>query len=119
MDVGRVELQGISNEFRLLILRERMADKGIQVAIGLKRTRLSSQATQTLTTKTKENGTQCGHGRGSYARKREHRQWRYDDLVRRMIDKEVLMELADRGRLTCKVRTVSSMQQRNEIGDMQ
>ena len=92
MDVGRVELQGISNEFRLLILRERMADKGIQVAIGLKRPRLSSQATQTLSTKRKENGTQCGHGRGSYARKREHRQWRYDDLVRRMIDKEVLME---------------------------
>ena len=92
MDVGRVKLQGISNEFRLLILRERMADKGIQVAIGLKRPRLSSQATQTLSTKTKENGTQCGHGRGSYARKREHRQWRYDDLVHRMIDKEVLME---------------------------
>ena len=92
MDVGRVELQGISNEFRLLILRERMADKGIQVAIGLKRPRLSSQATQTFSTKTKENGTQCGRGRGSYARKREHRQWRYDDLVRRMIDKEVLME---------------------------
>ena len=92
MDGGRVELQGISNEFRLLILRERMADKGIQVAIGLKRPRLSSQATQTLSTKTNENGTQCGHGRGSYARKREHKQWRYDDLVRRMIDKEVLME---------------------------
>ena len=36
MDVGRVELQGISNEFRLLILRERMADKGIQVAMVLK-----------------------------------------------------------------------------------
>ena len=60
----------------------RMADKGIQVAIGLKRPQLSSQATQTPSTKTKENGTQCGHGRGSYARKREYRQWRYDDLVR-------------------------------------
>ena len=70
----------------------RMADKGIQVAIGLKRPQLSSQATQTPSTKTKENGTQCGHGRGSYARKREYRQWRYDDLVRWMIDKEVLME---------------------------
>ena len=92
VDVGRVELQGISNEFRLLILRERMADKRIQVAIGLKRQGLSSQATQTPSTKTKENGTHCRHGRGSYARKREHRQWRYDDLVHQMIDKEVLME---------------------------
>ena len=60
----------------------RMADKGIQVSVGLKRPRLSSQATQTPSTITKGNGTQCGHGRGSYARKREHRQWRYDDLVR-------------------------------------
>ena len=35
--MGKVELQGISNEFCLLILREGKADKGIQVAIGLKR----------------------------------------------------------------------------------
>lgn len=57
VDVGRVELQGISNEFRLLILRERIADKGIQVAIGLKRPRLSSQATQTPSTiKQKKTG---------------------------------------------------------------
>lgn len=69
-----------------------MADKGIQVAVGLKRPRLTSQATQTPSTETKESGTQCGHERGSYGRNREHRLWRYDDLVRRMMNKEVLME---------------------------
>ena len=56
MDVGRVELQGISNEFCLLILRERMADKGIQVAIGLKRPRLSSQAHKLSQLKEKKTG---------------------------------------------------------------
>ena len=96
----------------------RMADKGIQVAIGLKRPQLSNQATQTPSTKTKENGTQCGHGRGSYMCKREHRQWRYDDLV--LNDRQRSFNgVADSGRLTCKVRTVSSMQQRCEISDMQ
>ena len=73
-----------------------MADKGIQVVVGLKRPRLTSQATQTPSTETKESGTQCGHERGSYGRNREHRLWRYDDLVRRMMDKDVLRLLKSR-----------------------
>ena len=35
-----------------------MADKGIQVVVGLKRPQLTSQATQTPSTETKESGTQ-------------------------------------------------------------
>ena len=42
-----------------------MYDKGIQVAVGL-----CSQDSQTPTTETKERGTQCGYGRGSYGRKK-------------------------------------------------
>lgn len=34
-----------------------MCDKGIKVAVGLKRPQLCSQATQTPTTETKESGT--------------------------------------------------------------
>ena len=69
-----------------------MTDKGIQVAVGLKRPRLCSQATQTPSTEAKESGTQCGYGRGSYGRKKDSMQWTYDDLMHLMMDKEVLIQ---------------------------
>ena len=69
-----------------------MTDKGIQVAVGLKRPRLCSQATQTPSTETKHSETQCGFGRGSYGRKKDSRQWTYDDLFHLMLDKQVLIE---------------------------
>ena len=69
-----------------------MTDKGIQVAVGLKRPRLCSQATQTRSTETKHSGTQCGFGRGSYGRKKDSRQWTCDDLFHLMLDKQVLIE---------------------------
>ena len=70
-----------------------MTDKGIQVvAVGLKRSRLCSQATQTPSTETKHSGTQCGFGRGSYGRKKDSSQWTYDDLFNLMLDKQVLIE---------------------------
>ena len=69
-----------------------MSDKGIQVVVGLKRPRLCSQATQTPSTETKESGTQCGYGHGSYGSKKDSSQWTYDDLIHLMTDKEILIE---------------------------
>ena len=69
-----------------------MTDKGIQVAVGLKRPRQCGQATQTPSTETKESGTQSGYGRGSYGLTKDSRQWTYDDLFHVMMDKEVLIE---------------------------
>lgn len=77
-----------------------MDDKGIQVAIGLKcrKTSAGSQTT-TLQTQKEEHATQCGMSfTGSYGRNREHKKWRYDDLVARMQDKEMLVHwLMDEG----------------------
>ena len=42
-----------------------MSDKGIQVAVGLKRPRLCSQATQTPSTETSESGSQKIGGEGN------------------------------------------------------
>lgn len=58
-----------------------MSDTGIQVAVGLKRPWLCSQATQTPSTETKESGTQCGYGGGSYGRKKDSSEWTYVDLI--------------------------------------
>ena len=69
-----------------------MTDKGIQEAVGPKRPRLCSQATQTPSTEAKESESQCGYGRSSYGRKKDSRQWTYDDLMHLMMHKEVLIE---------------------------
>ena len=70
-----------------------MEDKGIQVAIGSRRKKTSaSSQTTTLQTSKEERATQCGMSlTGSYSHNREHNKWRYDDLVARMQDKEMLV----------------------------
>ena len=70
-----------------------MDDKGIQVSIGSKRKKTASAGSQTaLQTSKEERATQCGMSfTGSYGRNREHSKWRYDDLVARMQDKEMLV----------------------------
>ena len=70
-----------------------MEDKGIQVAIGSRRKKTSAGSqTTTLQTSKEERATQCGMSlTGSYGRNREHNKWRYDDLVARMQDKEMLV----------------------------
>ena len=70
-----------------------MEDKGIQVAIGSRRKKNSAGSqTTTLQTSKEERATQCGMSlTGSYGRNREHNKWRYDDLVARMQDKEMLV----------------------------
>ena len=70
-----------------------MDDKGIQVSIGSKRKKTVSAGSQTtLQTPKEERATQCGMSfTGSYGRNREHNKWRYDDLVARMQDKEMLV----------------------------
>lgn len=82
-------------ELTLLKLRRNIYDKGIQVAVGLRRPRLCSQVTQTPYTETKDSGTQCVFGWGSLRRKKDSRQWTYDDLpvFNQMLDKEVLIKL--------------------------
>ena len=48
--------------------------------------------TATLETPKEERTTQCGMPfTGSYGPTREHKKWRYDDLVMRMQDKEILI----------------------------
>ena len=71
-----------------------MEDKGIQVAIGLKRQQKVSTVSQSpLEALKEERATQCGSSlRGSYGRNCEHKKWRYDDLVARMQDKEMLVD---------------------------
>ena len=100
-----------------------MSDKGIQVAVGLKRPRLCSQATQTPSTEANESGTQCGYGRGSSGRKKDSSEWTYDDLIHVMStynDRQRSFDrVADGGGLAGKVTAVSSLQQRNETSDMQ
>ena len=77
-----------------------MDDKGIQVAIGSKRRKINAGSqTTTLETPKEERATQCGMSlTGSYGRNCEHRKWRYDNLVARMQDKEMLVHwLMDEG----------------------
>ena len=70
-----------------------MGEKGTQVAIGLKRNHLTSASTQTpAEAPKKDQETQCGLAKGSYGREREHSKWRYDDLIARLHDKEVLIQ---------------------------
>ena len=71
-----------------------MDDKGIQVAIGLKRCRgVTSTGSQTRSqTPEADRATQCGTVfTGSYGRNRQHVKWRYDNLVALMQDKEILI----------------------------
>ena len=77
-----------------------MDDKGIQVAIGSKRRKINAGSqTTTLENPKEERATQCGMSlTGSYGRNCEHRKWRYDNLVARMQDKEMLVHwLMDEG----------------------
>ena len=86
-----------------------MTDEGIQFAVGLKRPRLCSQSTQSPSTETKESGTQCGYGRGSYERTKDSRQWTYDDFFHSNDGQRSSNRVADGGRLTEKVTTVSRL----------
>ena len=71
-----------------------MEDKGIQVAIGSKRQQKVSTVSQSpIEALKEERATQCGSSlRGSYGCNCEHKKWRYDDLVARMQDKEMLVD---------------------------
>ena len=83
-----------------------MDDKGIQVAIGLKRRRgVTSTGSQTTSQTPKvDRATQCGTVfTGSYGRNRQHVKWRYDNLVALMQDKEILIHwLMDEGLISKK-----------------
>lgn len=51
-----------------------MNDKGVQVAIGLKRQHETTTVTKIpAQVQTKDQGTQCGMSKGSYGREKEHR----------------------------------------------
>ena len=70
-----------------------MDDKGIQVAIGLKRLLTSTGIQTTPEIPKEERATQCGMSlTGSYGRNREHKKWRYDDLIAQIQDKEMLIQ---------------------------
>ena len=84
-----------------------MDDKGIQVSIGSKRKKTASAGSQTaFQTPKEERATQCGMSfTGSYGRNREHNKWRYDDLVARMQDKEMLVHWLMNEELMVKERS--------------
>lgn len=70
-----------------------MNEKGIQVATGLKKPRKTSTETQTsVETSKKDQEIQCGMAKGSYLREKEHRKWRYNDLIYRLHDKDILIQ---------------------------
>ena len=70
-----------------------MADKEVQVVTGLKRPLKSDKQEQTTPEDPqKERSVQCGVSAGSYGRDNAHKKWRYDNLVNRMIDKELLIK---------------------------
>ena len=79
-----------------------MNDKGVQVAIGLKRQHETTTVAEIpAQVQTKDQGTQCGMSKGSYGRGKEHKKWRYADLVARLNDKDMLIEwLMEEGLLT-------------------
>ena len=69
-----------------------MNEKGIQVAIGLKRFKKTCTGTQTPSVAQKcDKETQCGLSQGSYERERVHQKWRYHDLMVKLHDKENLI----------------------------
>ena len=87
-----------------------MNEKGIQVAIGLKKTLQTSFGTQTAgEVPKKEQGTQCGMAKGSYARdeSKHDRKWRYDDLIGRFHDKDRLNKWLMEDGLLVKSRVCS------------
>ena len=69
-----------------------MNDKAIQVA--MKRFLKCNKGSQTEdeVSHKGERGTQCGITAGSYGRNNEHKKWRYDNLVARLGDKEMMIE---------------------------
>ena len=91
-----LKVKSLRLQVKVIFLHNRhrgMEDKGVQVAIGSKRKKTSPGGqTTTLETPKEERATQCGMPfTGSYGRNREHNKWRYDDLVTRMQDKEILV----------------------------
>lgn len=70
-----------------------MEDEGIQVATGLKRRKQTNTGSQSTPEVPKlECGTQCGVSlTGSYRRNNKHQKWQYDDLIKLMLDKELLI----------------------------
>lgn len=71
-----------------------MCDKAIQVSIGCKRIRKVSISCQVGTeVEKKECGIQCGsEARGSYNRDKEHKKWRFEDLLKLLHDKKTLID---------------------------
>lgn len=70
-----------------------MNEKGTQVATGLKKPRQTSTETQTsVETSKKDQEIQCEMAKGSYLREKEHRKWRYNDLIYRLHDKDILIQ---------------------------
>ena len=71
-----------------------MNDVGIQVAIGAKRkTRLTKSCQTTGDIEKKDCSTQCGsYLTGSYGRNIGNKRWRYEHLLDRLRDKQLLVE---------------------------
>ena len=64
----------------------------MEVVVGFKKPLRLSAEVQTNSEPKIEQGTQCGTSRGSYNRNKDHDKWRYDDLMAKMVDKEILIE---------------------------
>ena len=80
-----------SFNFRVILWKKKMNEKGTQVAIGLKRFKKTSTGTQTPSVGECDKETQCGISQGSYGRERVHQTWRYHDLMVKLEEKENLM----------------------------
>ena len=79
-----------------------MEDKGVQVVVGRKRGLRLEKSVQTIPEASKEErSTQCEVSFGSYGSNKRHAVWRYEDLMIRMLDKEMLIAwLMSEGMLT-------------------
>ena len=86
-----------------------MNEKGTQVSIGSKKPRQTSTSTQTPPEALeKDQETQCGMAKSSYARdKRKQRKWRYDDLIVLLNDKDRLIQWLMGEGLLAKFRSFS------------
>lgn len=88
----------------------KMNEKGTQVAIGSKKVVQSSCSTQTPgEAPKKDQATQSGLGKGSYARdeRKADRKWRYDVLIVKLHDKDRLIDWLMEEGLLAKSRICS------------
>ena len=83
-----------------------MEDKGVQVGVGRKRALQHEKSVQTIPKASEEEwSTQCEVSFGSNGRNERHAIWRYEDLMIRMLDKEMLIAwLISEGMLNTNVR---------------